>query len=291
MESVAKNSAQSPAVKWVIIVVALLALMVAMRRRHEGLTPKKDVKITTGLPSDVKYVVKKGNGETVVVKKDGRKVRYAKGDMPSFLKTKPKSTTKQSKDVKVTKGLPKNVAYVIKKANGETVVVKSGGGKERYPKGQLPAFMKKTSGSSTNAKSTTGPKKDRTVTKGLPADVKYVVKKANGKTVVVKKNGQINRYPKGKAPSYVKPSKSDGGGGGGGGGQSQTAEALSKAIAKVQKQLDGINATLKAGRDGDDKVIRQVRDLLDKRLSKLKEAEQHCYSGMYVDNGAVWVLQ
>lgn len=301
---------------WGLIILVVLILLFRMQQR-EGLTAKKDVTITKNLPSNVKYVVKKANGEIKVVLTSGQIKRYAKGKAPSFMKKKttPNPPTnnnnkKKKKDVTITKGLPSSVAYVVKKANGETVVVRNDGTQDRYAKGKLPPFLKKKPVSKNPTKSM----KDVTITKNLPADVKYVVKKANGETKVVKKNGAIRRYPKGKAPSYVKPSKGSKGGSGGSGSkggssgskggsgsnggsgsanQPDTVKEIGKAITNVQKKLDGINAALRVVQTNqkDKKILEQVRDMLDKRLSKLKEAEQKCYSGMYIDKGDVWLLE
>lgn len=297
---------------WIAVVVLMMIALLVWRLRTEGLTPaKKDVKITKGLPSNVKYVVKKANGETNVVYTSGNVKRYPKGQLPSFLKktTSAKApAAKKKKDVTITKGLPSNVAYVVKKANGETVVVKNDGTQDRYGVGKLPSFLKKTSSTGSQANATKNkpktPGKDVTITKNLPADVKYVVRKANGETKVVKKNGQIQRHPKGKPPSFLKPTKPSSGGGGGsssgggGGGNSngkQPADVkeIGKAIAAVQKKLDGINSALKVVQTNqkDTRILEQVRGLLDERLSKLKEKEQQCYNGMYVDKGEVWVLE
>ena len=295
---------------WIAVVVLMMMALLVWRLRTEGLTPaKKDVKITKGLPSNVNYVVKKANGETKVVYTSGNVKRYPKGQLPSFLKktTSAKApAAKKKKDVTITKGLPSNVAYVVKKANGETVVVNNDGTQDRYGVGKLPSFLKKTSSTGNQANATKNkpktPKKDVTVTKNLPADVKYVVRKANGETKVVKKNGQIQRYPKGKPPSFLKPTKtssggnSGGGGGGnsgGGGNQPTNVKEIGKAIAAVQKKLDGINSALKVVQTNqkDTRILEQVRGMLDERLSKLKEKEQQCYNGMYVDKGEVWVLE
>ena len=299
---------------WIAVVVLMMIALLVWRLRTEGLTPaKKDVKITKGLPSNVKYVVKKANGETKVVYTSGNVKRYPKGQLPSFLKNTTAANApaaKKKKDVTITKGLPSNVAYVVKKANGETVVVNNDGTQDRYGVGKLPSFLKKSSstgtkgptkgptkGNATKNKPKT-PGKDVTITKNLPADVKYVVRKANGETTVVKKNGQKQRYPKGKTPSFLKPTKpssggSGGGNSGGGGKQPANVKEIGKAIAAVQKKLDGINSALKVVQTNqkDTRILEQVRGLLDERLSKLKEKEQQCYNGMYVDKGEVWVLE
>jgi len=87
----------------------ILIVIIVRSRRAEGLQnkkpkkPKKDIVITGNLPANVKSVLKKPDGEYVVIKDNGKKVRYPDQMVPSFLRTVQKKKTPAPRNAKERK--------------------------------------------------------------------------------------------------------------------------------------------------------------------------------------------